>query len=74
MTLLRPDWGNAQGQLPGFLAYDLVLIVPFLNHFATVKSDLRIKLVLYTGVLIYSGALPAYYNIKRGCAGEFNEA
>ena len=28
--LLRPRWHNAAGQLAGFLAYDLVLIVPLL--------------------------------------------
>ena len=60
-ALLKPAWSNAQGQLLGFLAYDLVLIVPFLNHFATVKADLRINLIVYTSVLIYSGSLATYY-------------
>jgi hypothetical protein len=27
--LLRPGWANAGGQLAGFLAYDIVLILPF---------------------------------------------
>jgi len=30
---LDPHWGNAVGQLAGFLAYDLVLLAPFLEHF-----------------------------------------
>jgi hypothetical protein len=28
-VVLRPKWQNACGQLAGFLAYDLVLFVPF---------------------------------------------
>jgi hypothetical protein len=31
--VIRPVWGNAKGQLWGFLAYDLVLIGPYLMHF-----------------------------------------
>jgi hypothetical protein len=62
-ALVNPKWGNAQGQLLGFLAYDVVLIVPFLNHFATVDPRLRINLVIYTGVVIYSGLMAAYYLI-----------
>ena len=30
--LLRPGWVNAAGQLAGFLAYDVALIVPFLQR------------------------------------------
>ncbi|MCB0043307.1 MAG: hypothetical protein KDH08_23670 [Anaerolineae bacterium] len=59
--VFKPVWGNAVGQLLGFLAYDLVLIVPFLRHFAVVNSDLRINLTVYTAVLIYSGLLAAYF-------------
>ena len=55
-----PRWDHARGQLLGFLAYDLVLIVPFLLHFKTVRPDLLVNLVVYTGVLIYSGGLAAY--------------
>ena len=55
-----PRWDHARGQLLGFLAYDLVLIVPFLLHFKVVSPDLRINLVVYTGVLIYSGGLAVY--------------
>ncbi|MEZ4768041.1 MAG: hypothetical protein R2844_06385 [Caldilineales bacterium] len=59
--VIRPVWGNAVGQLLGFLAYDLVLIVPFLRHFATVSPELRINLTVYTAVLIYSGLLAMYF-------------
>ncbi len=64
--LLRP-WGPLAkvGQrdrtASGFLAYDLVLIVPFLKHFATVNAAHRPSLVVYTAVLVYSGVLAAYY-------------
>ncbi|HZP85945.1 MAG TPA: hypothetical protein VFB54_03935 [Burkholderiales bacterium] len=60
-ALLKPVWSNAQGQLLGFLAYDLVLIVPFVGHFPTVRADLRMNLIVYTSVLIYSGLLATYY-------------
>jgi hypothetical protein len=54
-------WGDAKVSLIGFLAYDLVLIVPFLQHFSRVRPEHWISLVIYTAVLIYSGALAAYY-------------
>lgn len=60
-AVIRPEWGNAQGQLVGFLAYDLVLIVPFVRHFATVAPDYRLSLIIYTSVLVYSGLLAAMY-------------
>jgi hypothetical protein len=59
--LLRPRWGNAFGQLLSFLAYDLVLIIPFVLLFDTVKPDHISSLVVYTAVLIYSGGLAIYY-------------
>jgi hypothetical protein len=51
---LRPMWGNAAGQLLGFLAYDAVLIVPFVRHFATVRPAHRLSLTIYVTVLCYS--------------------
>ena len=59
--LLRPHWQNARGQLQSFLAYDLVLILPFLSLFNTVKPEHRVSLVVYVAVLIYSGALAVYF-------------
>jgi hypothetical protein len=58
---LRPRWNDARGQLLGFLAYDLILILPFLAHFTTVEPEHRLSLTIYTGVLVYSGALAVYY-------------
>ena len=59
--LFRPRWGNAFGQLLSFLAYDLVLIVPFVLLFDTVKPERMFNLVVYTAVLVYSGGLAVYY-------------
>jgi hypothetical protein len=60
-ALKVPAWGNARGQLMGFLAYDLVLIGPFVAHFAAVDPALRVNLIVYVTVLVYSGALAVYY-------------
>ena len=63
--LLRPRWQNAFGQLLSFLAYDLALIGPFLALFDTVKPEHWVNLVVYTAVLIYSGALAVYFLFIR---------
>ena len=59
--LIHPVWGNAGGQLSGFLVYDLVLIVPFLLHFSNVRPSLILNLVIYIVVLVSSGVLALYY-------------
>lgn len=59
--LLRPSWVNAAGQLAGFLAYDAVLIVPFLKRLPTVAPEHRLGLIVYTTVVVYSGLLAMYY-------------
>lgn len=75
--LLYPTWNNARGQLIAFLAYDLVLIVPFLLHFQTVQPEMLFSLVAYVIALVYSGALAVYYlfvhpatrlHLRRGAA------
>ncbi len=58
---LRPRWDNAGGQLLGFLGYDLILIVPFIRHFASVQPGHTLSLIIYVIVLVYSGALAVYY-------------
>lgn len=60
-SLLYPRWHNAAGQLLSFLAYDLVLIVPFLLLFKTVKPEYMLNLIVYVAVLVYSGALAVYF-------------
>jgi hypothetical protein len=59
--LFRPRWGNAFGQLLSFLAYDLVLIVPFVLLLNTVKPGHILNLIIYIAVLLYSGGLAVYY-------------
>jgi len=60
-TLLRPSWANAGGQLAGFLAYDVVLIVPFLQRLPTVAPEHCLGLIIYTVVVAYSGLLAFYF-------------
>ena len=60
-SLFYSRWHNAAGQLLSFLAYDLVLIVPFLLLFETVKPEYMLNLIVYVAVLIYSGGLAVYF-------------
>lgn len=60
-TLLRPSWHNAAGQLAGFLAYDVVLIVPFLQRLPTIAPEFKVNLYVYTAVVVYSGLLAVYF-------------
>lgn len=60
--LIYPVWGNVKGQLAGFLAYDLLLIWPFIQHLTnTVKPEHQLSLLVYLSVLIYSAVLAIYY-------------
>jgi hypothetical protein len=54
-------WENAGGQLAGFLAYDLVLIIPLLQRFPTVSDQLRPSLWIYTLVVVVSGIVAVWY-------------
>jgi hypothetical protein len=56
-----PVWNNARGQLLGFLAYDLILIVPFVLYFPTVAPEFRTSLIIYTSVVSVSGLLALYF-------------
>jgi hypothetical protein len=58
---LDPRWGNAAGQLAGFLAYDLILLAPFIDHFKAVHGGQLVSLIVYVSFLVYSGALAGYY-------------
>jgi hypothetical protein len=58
---LSPRWSNAAGQLAGFLAYDLVLLAPFLSHFKVAHGGPLASLIIYTTFLVYTGALGTYY-------------
>jgi hypothetical protein len=65
-SLLRPSWLNAAGQLAGFLAYDVVLIVPFLTRLPTTPPEHRTGLMVYTAVVVYSGLLALYFLFIHG--------
>lgn len=56
--LQRPVWGNAKGQLLGFLAYDLVLIIPFVRLWFGVPT---LSLAVYLAVIVGSAALAIWY-------------
>lgn len=64
-AIVRPSWLNSAGQLAGFLAYDIVLIVPFLTRLPSVAPEHLVGLVVYTAVVIYSGLLAIYYLFVR---------
>jgi hypothetical protein len=57
----RPRWHSARAQLWSFLGYDAVLIGPLLAHLSRVEPELRLNLIVYLLVLVYSAALGAYY-------------
>ena len=59
--LIYPRWHNALGQLLSFLAYDLVLIIPFLLLIESVQPEHFINLITYLAVLIYSAGLAVYF-------------
>ncbi len=59
--VLDPRWPNAQGQLIGFLAYDLILIGPFVDRFDEVHGGELTSLIIYTAFVAYSGLLAIYY-------------
>ncbi|MEJ2746888.1 MAG: hypothetical protein P8183_03065 [Anaerolineae bacterium] len=59
--LLRPGWLNAAGQLIGFLAYDVVLIVPFVTRLPATAPEFRLGLIVYTAVVTLSGLLAIFY-------------
>jgi heme/copper-type cytochrome/quinol oxidase subunit 4 len=66
-SLVRPGWPNTAGQLAGFLAYDVVLIIPFLQRLPTIAPELQISLYIYIIVVVYSGLLAIYYLfVNRG--------
>ncbi|MFO1200598.1 MAG: hypothetical protein U1E86_26895 [Burkholderiaceae bacterium] len=59
--LLKPAVEHIRVGLFGFLAYDAVLIPPFLRHFDAVRPELRTSLSLYVVALSVSMAVSIYY-------------
>jgi hypothetical protein len=52
--------------MAGFLVYDLILLPPFLGHFAKVPPEKLLSLSVYTAVLIYSALLAIWFLFWRG--------
>jgi hypothetical protein len=67
--ILRPYWQFSRAQLWSFLAYDAVLLYPFLsriaNGFTNVAPEFRSSLIVYTIVLIFSALVSIYYLFIR---------
>ncbi len=60
-------WHGAAAQLWSFLAYDLVLLGPFLQRLPVIDPLYRNNLIVYTLILLYSGVLALYcFFINRG--------
>lgn len=60
-AVARPLWVLARAQLAAFLAYDLVLIGPFLGLADDVADGHALSLVVYTSVLVVSAAIAVWY-------------
>ena len=60
-AVIWPSRANATGQLLGFLVYDLILIGPFIARVSDAEPEYRLSLIIYTIVIVYSGALAAFY-------------
>jgi hypothetical protein len=56
----RARWHGAAAQLWSFLAYDVVLLGPFLQRLPRIDPLYRNSLIVYTLILLYSGALALY--------------
>jgi hypothetical protein len=59
--LVRPSWHNMRGQLLAFLAYDLILLPPYLYLFPIVQPDHFRSLCVYIAVLVFSSIVSIYY-------------
>jgi hypothetical protein len=54
-------WENAGAQLAGFLAYDAVLVGPFLDRLRSIPPELERSLWIYLTVVVLSGLLATWY-------------
>ena len=59
--LVAPVWSNAKGQLIGFLAYDAVLLVPYLKLWPSTTGDQRLGLTVYLAALAISGVIAIWF-------------
>jgi hypothetical protein len=56
-----PHWENAAPQLAGFLAYDVVLVGPFLERLPSIPEQFERSLWIYLAVIGYSALLAAWF-------------
>lgn len=61
LTARRGGAGAATVAMSGFLAYDIVLLPPFLVHFSAVAPEKLPSLSVYTAVLVYSAVVAAHH-------------
>lgn len=66
LTALWGGHASALVALAGFLAYDLILLPPFVAHFASVAPERLLSLTLYVAVLVYSAALATWVLVRAG--------
>ena len=62
-------WGGHESglvALAGFLVYDLILLPPFIAHFAGVAPERLLSLTLYVAVLVYSAVLAVWVLVRAG--------
>lgn len=59
--LLRPRLEYAYVGLLGFLAYDMVLLPPFMRHFGAVPPAFHTTLMVYTAALVLTATLSLWY-------------
>ena len=72
---MQPRWENAGGQLAGFLAYDAVLIWPFLKRLPDIAPEFRLELWVYTSVVVYSAIVAiVYLAFHRATRGQHRPA
>jgi len=59
--LRHPVMDNAYGQLIGFLAYDIVLLVPLATRLPGIDPAFTLGMVGYLAVILYSAALAVWF-------------
>jgi hypothetical protein len=59
--LVRNKWEIVASQLLAFLAYDIVLIPPFIDFFSKVQADKLPGFIMYFGFVVGSGIIAVYY-------------
>jgi hypothetical protein len=74
--LVRNKWEIVSAQLLAFLAYDIVLIPPFIDFFNKVQADKLPGFIVYFGFVTGSAIVAVYYLFfdRRTCITHFSKA